>query len=211
MKLKDVHSQSLSKSTALSEYYVESLITPLQVIRVLNKEKIRFVLVGAHGLGGWMGKPRATEDVDVVVMTKHLRRATHALAAIFTHLEPEDHEVVVRLRDRTTGVVAIDLIKQRALFREVFKHTKEISLGRERYLVPSLEMALTMKFAAMLSPNRADKDKHLDAHDFMHMVDLHPEIDLEVLANLGELVFGGGGKRLLGLVDDVRAGKKLIL
>lgn len=211
MKLKDVHSQSLSKSTALSEYYVESLITPLQVIRVLNKEKIRFVLVGAHGLGGWMGKPRATEDVDVVVMAKHLRRATQALAAMFPHLEPEDHEVVVRLRDRTTGVVAIDLIKQRALFREVFKHTKKVFQGKEPYLVPSLEMALTMKFAAMLSPNRADKDKHLDAHDFMHMVDLHPEIDVEVLAHLGELVFGGGGKRLQGLVDDVRAGKKLIL
>ena len=60
MKLQDPHVWSLETSTDLSCYYTETHIKPLDVIKVLNSAGVRFVLLGAHGIGGWMQKPRAT-------------------------------------------------------------------------------------------------------------------------------------------------------
>ena len=203
------HAMSLAESAALSANQMPHVIAPLDVIAALNQAKVNFVLVGAHGLSGWVSDPRATRNVDVVVMSRHLKRATRALLEAFPHLEPVDHPVVVRLRDRASGNVLIDLLKQRELYREAFKHTQLVSAGGQTYKIPSLEMALAMKFAAMLSPNRDDADRYQDAHDFINIVRANPEIDREKTAAVGELVFAGGGEDLLEMVRKVRAGEKL--
>ncbi len=186
-------------------------IAPLDVITILNKQKISFILVGAYGLVGWTKAPRATEDVDLVIAARHHKKANKALLAAFPHLEPDDQEVVTRLRDRKTQEVAIDLMKPNQLYRAAFKHTHAVHVGKQVYRVPGLEMALAMKFAPMISLNREDEKKFLDAHDFILMVKANPEIDLEKLAELGELVYSGGGQEILKLVRKVRAGEKLVL
>jgi len=43
------------------------------------------------------------------------------------------------------------------------------------------------------------------------VVKRNPEIDLEKLAELGDLVYPGGGKEIVEKVRQVRAGEKLIL
>src|SRR5437588_4802732 len=111
MKLQDPHAWSLSTSTALAGYYVKGFIPPIQVIRVLRAVGVRFMLVGAHGLGGWTGAPRATHDVDVLVGTRGYKKAVKALLAAFPHLKAEDEEVVTRFRDSETGKVVIDVLK----------------------------------------------------------------------------------------------------
>jgi hypothetical protein len=212
MGLADIHSRSLATSTALSEYYVENFITPLEVIGVLNDAGVRFLLVGAHGVGGWMQKPRATQDVDVLVAARGLKKAVKALLAAFPQLEPEDHEVVTRLRHRETHQVAIDVLKPtQPLFREALKHTFPVRSGGQSYQIPSLEMALVLKFAPMISLTRADVDKYQDAHDFARIILANPNIDLEKLAELGELVYPGGGQEIVEKVRQVRAGEKLLL
>ena len=55
---RDIHVQSLATSSALSEYYVPNLITPHEVIRILNTVNVRFMLLRAHGIGGWTQTPR---------------------------------------------------------------------------------------------------------------------------------------------------------
>jgi hypothetical protein len=208
----DSHAESLRISTALSEYYVENIVTPFEVITVLNREKISFVLVGAHGVGGWMNEPRATQDVDVVVASRHVKKATRVLLAEFQHLEARDEEVVVRLQDRQSGTVLVDLLKPRALYRETFKHTHAVSNRGLNYRIPSLEMALAMKFAAMISPSRPEEKKLKDASDFILMVKHNPEMDRERLAYLGNLVYsGGGGAEICEMVRQVQAGETLIL
>src|SRR6266404_5188272 len=96
-------------------------LSPLDVIRVLNREKISFVLVGAYGLSGWMSQARATEDIDVVVALKQVKKTTRFLLEEFPFLEADDQEVVVRLCDKESKNVLIDLMKPtqphlRALF-----------------------------------------------------------------------------------------------
>jgi hypothetical protein len=212
MAVREIHSASLATSTALSAYYVADLITPLEVIRVLNEVEVRFVLVGAHGLGGWMRKPRATQDVDVVVGVRGHKKAVKALLAAFPQLEAEDYEVVTRLRDRETKDVAIDVMKpNQELFRAALKHTHAVESGGQSYKIPSLEMALALKFAPMISLNRRDIDKYQDAHDFGQIIFANPDIDLDKLAELGETVYPGGGQEIVEKVRQVRAGEKLNL
>src|SRR5436190_678827 len=107
----DIHGSSLAKSTALSGFLVVRAIPPLEVIAVLNDVRANFILIGAYGLAGWMKRARATEDVDVVVASRHHKKALKALLAAFPHLEADDQEVVTRLRDRETRDVAVDLVK----------------------------------------------------------------------------------------------------
>ncbi len=106
----------------------------------------------------------------------------------------------------------IDVIKpHEPLFRVALKHKHAVESEGQTYFIPSLELALAMKFAPMVSPTREDEKKYQDAHDFILMVKTNPDIDLETLADLGDLVYNGGGKEILEKVRQVRAGERLKL
>jgi hypothetical protein len=208
----DVHGRSLSTSSALSVYYVPELIAPREVIRVLTRAKIRFLLLGAHGLAGWTRKPRATEDVDILVGARGHKKAVRALLAAYPHLQIDDQEVVTRLHDPETGKVVIDVLKaNQPLYRDALKHTHKAELEGQVYEIPSLELALAMKFAAMISLSRSEEDKYTDASDFIKMVKANAGIDLAKLHTLGQHVYNGGGDEVLKKVRQVRAGERLKL
>jgi hypothetical protein len=208
----DVHGRSLSTSSALSVYYVPELIPPRDVIRVLNDAGVRFMLLGAHGLAGWTRSPRATQDVDILVGVRSHKKAVRALLAAYPRLVVEDHEVVTRLQDLATGEAVIDVLRaNQPLYREALKYTYQVNAVGQSYEIPSLELALTMKFASMISLNRPDEDKHVDASDFIKMVKANSHINQTKLHHLGELVYSGGGDELIEKVRQVRAGEKLKL
>ncbi len=210
--LPESHASYLTRASLLSSYQVMNPIAPADVIKVLNRKKVKFVLVGAYGLVGWLKEPRATEDVDIIVAARHQKKAVNALLEAFANLEADDQEVVIRLRDRMSRRVDIDVMKtNQPLMQAVFKNTKTVRLGRQEYSVPSLEMGLALKFAPMISLVRADEKKHLDAHDFILMVKANTDIDLARLAELGEMVYPGGGKEIVEKVRQVRAGERLQL
>lgn len=217
MAVLEIHEHHLRRSADIARFQMEvqmekRFLSPLDVIRVLNREKISFVLVGAYGLSGWRTQARATEDVDVVVAAKQVAKAVRALTKAFPFLEPENIEVVVRLRDKESRQVAIDVMKPvQPPNRDIFKHTKKVTAGKEWYRVPRLEMALTCKFAPRISLMRVDEKKLQDAADFVDMVKKHADIDLESLESLGDLVYKGGGKEIVEMVRKVRAGEKLNL
>jgi hypothetical protein len=200
------------KSMELSSLQMASVIPLADVVRVLNTSKVSFVVVGAYGLSMWMRKPRATEDVDVVVTAKHLKKAVKVLLEAFPQLEPMDLPVVIRLRDRETKDVAVDVMKPvQQPYCEAFRHTHSVGSGEQTYRVPSLEMALVMKFSAMTSLYRADKDKYQDAHDFILLVENNPDYDRQKLAELATLIYPEGGKDILEMARKVAAGEKLQL
>ena len=212
MQVKDSYRDSIATSTALSALYVTGMVTPFEVISVLNAEGIDFMLIGAHAIVDWMPEARATKDVDVLVATRHHKKATCALLAAFPQLEADDMPVVTRLRDVQTRKILIDVVKQNEpLFRVALKHVRPATVEGQPYRIPSLEMALAMKFAPMVSPNREDVKKLLDAHDFIVMVRANPDIDLIKLAELGDFVYPGGGKEIVEKVRQARAGEKLML
>jgi hypothetical protein len=210
MQVQELDERSIRKSALLSSMQMEKAIPPQDVIKVLDRAKISFVLVGAYGLAGWRKESRATEDVDVVVSAKQIKKAVKVLCQAFPHLEPVDLPVVVRLRDRDTQDVAIDVMKPlQQPYRDVFKHTHTVHSGGQKYRVPSLEMAILMKFSSMTSLYRANEDRHRDAQDFIRMVKRNPELDTNKLAELGTLLYPDGGKDVLDMVRKALAGETL--
>lgn len=210
MVVETARERNFSKTALLSRFQMPTVIPVIEVIRALNRAKVSFVLVGAYGLAGWRKESRATEVVDVVVAARHLKKAVDVLLREFPVLEAVDLPVVVRLRDRESHDVLIDVMKPvQQPYREVFKHVQRERTEGQTYRVPSLEMALTMKFAAMTSLYRATEDKYRDAHDFIRMAKNNPDIDLEKLSQLASLIYPEGGKDVLEMVRKALANETL--
>lgn len=200
-----------AKNGRFSELGGAMQIKPKDVIDVLNNAGVRFVLMGAHAIAGWLrGEARSTMDVDVLVRKQHHKKAVQAVRDAFPHLAVEESPVVTRFRDAQIDVVVIDLMKPKHdIHAAVFENTVA---GDNTYSIPNLEMALASKFAAMTSPNRAQPRKLTDAGDFGNMVLANRDkIDIEKLRKLAELTYPGGGDEAVALVDDFLAGRKIRL
>jgi hypothetical protein len=209
-----VHLRALTTSNALAGFFREmyrpraTMVSPKKVIRLLKDAKVSFVLMGTHGLGGWRSRPRATQDVDVLVAKKDHGKAVRVLRGAFPKLIVEDGVIVTRFKDPTTGEPRIDLMKPlQKVYQMVFRHTRLIG---ESHRVPDLEMALISKFSALVSPHRQKPRKIQDAADFADMI-VHnqAEIHMAKLGRLAEQVYSGGEKEIVQLIKDILAGRPI--
>jgi hypothetical protein len=187
-----------------------AMVTPEEVIAALHRAGVRPVLMGTHGIGGWRSEPRATQDVDVLVPKKDIRKAVRALGQAYPDLEVQDTPVVTRFIDPATGKPVIDVMKPtQSVYQVIFRHT--IRVG-DTHRIPDLEMALASKFAAMVSPNRVQAKKLIDAGDFVDVVTHNrSDLDLAKLKRLGDKVYPDGGAEILRLVEDIDAGRPIHL
>jgi hypothetical protein len=178
-------------------------IRPREVIKILNKARIRFTLVGAHGIAGWLEQPSASQVVDVIIHARH-KAAVQAVRKAFPELTVVETPVVTRFIDPATNLAQIDLMKRQSDLHSAV-HEYSVPVGKT-HRVPSLDMALALKFAAMESPYRDVNKKRQDKVDFVSMVYAHgDEIAEDCLFSLGEMVKNGGGKEILDLVNEARA------
>lgn len=185
-------------------------LVPQDVTPSLMAAGIDFVLVGAHGLAGWLPQPRATEDVDVLLRVKDKQKAADAILKKYPNLEIEKHLDVWRMKLGKATIVDL-MLNRSALYKRVFVEFVEIKSGQQKLKVPKLESALAMKFAAMTGHYRRIEKKYYDAGDFSMMVKKSKSIDLELLAELGELSYAGGGKEIVQYVQDAKAGRMLVI
>lgn len=185
-------------------------VTPEGVIAALNRAKIIPVLMGMHGLAGYRSEARATQDVDVLVTKKDLRKAVRVLEEEYPYLEVYEGPAVVRLVNPASQKPIIDLMKPSSeMMRLVFRHT--IRIGKT-HRIPDLEMGLICKFVAMTAPVRREAKRMIDLGDFIDMVEHNRSvIDLEKLKNFAESVQRGGGARILQMVADIDAGRRVSL
>jgi hypothetical protein len=213
-KRSDVHGRALATSSALAGYYREmyrleaAVVRPKKVIQVLNEARVRFVLMGTHGLGGWRSGARATQDVDVLVARRDHRKATRAIQNAFPRLNLEESAIVTRFKDPVTGEPRIDLMKPlHKVYQMVFRHTHQVG---DSHRVPDLEMAIVSKFAAMTSPHRERRRKIQDVADFADIVVHNQErIDLPKVRRLAEQVYRGGRNEVTKLIEDILTGRPI--
>jgi hypothetical protein len=213
---------AVNETAWLSEQYRQGFrsMSPVQpafraIVAALQAKKIPFVLTGAYGIATWTGRPRSTQDVDIIVKPgRNHARAVKALKALYPALE-------VR---HLTGLTAFFVPGEReSVIDVIMPHSGDIEATLQtalwiedkglRYRIPTLEAALASKYGAMLNPDRDVLKKGQDAIDFGHMVrhaqDVGREpLNLEKLAELGELVWkGAGGAGILRLVEQVKEGR----
>lgn len=208
------HWEALRTSSALTQTYrrmyrPEATLIPAEdVIDVLKRAGVTFVVMGTHGVSGWRSEPRATQDVDCLIRRSHHRKAVKAVREAYPALLVEDLPVVTRFKDPATGKEVINLMKPaEPIHQQAFKSS--VPIGKT-HRVPDLEMALVSKFAAIVSPNRADAKRLIDAGDFVDVAKHNLDaIDMRKLHRLAELIYCGVGADILKCVDDVRAGEVL--
>src|SRR5207248_3178234 len=128
-----------------------------------------------------------TADLDFLIARRHRLKAGRSLAAAYPNLDLQDLELGSRLFGSETGSV-LNLLKQRGVYREAFKHTRELVEEKETFRIPSLEMALAMTFAGMYGRNQDLENRYQSAHDFLVMVNENPAINERSLQKLGSLV-----------------------
>jgi hypothetical protein len=185
-------------------------VTPERVLAALHDAGINCVLMGAHGINGYRDEARASQDVDVLVTKRDVRKAIRVLDETFPYLEIIENAVVARFVNPVTQKVVIDVMKpsSRAI-QLVFRHT--IPIG-DTHRIPDLEMALVSKFVAMVSPNRKPHKKHLDAADFGSIVEANRNsIDLKKLKRLADQAYPKGGAEILRMIDEMDNGRPLEL
>jgi hypothetical protein len=206
------HRKALRISSSLTETFrrmykpMGAYVKPEEIIQILNKAKVKFVLMGAHGVGGWRYEPRATQDVDVLIRKSHHPKAVAAVRRAFPNLIVQDLPAVTRFLDPLDKKPVIDLMKpEEDLYQEVFRNP--VKVGKTHH-VPNLEMAIACKYAAMNSPLRIAEKKLLDAADFVSMVNNnYQNISLDTLFSLAEMAKNGSGPEILKWVEDARAGR----
>jgi hypothetical protein len=210
------HIDNLQKSYELSSRHVEDAVNPLEVAALFEKERVSYVLVGGHMLSFYTGVARATVDADFIVGGKDFFRAAKVINEVYSHFKHCDRVYHVTYDTRKSGQKdpeRIDLIKDGfPLFREVVQHyCHTLRTGMHSVKVPTVEAAIALKFAASISPNRGDESKPVDNADFLRLVRSRNNLDTTALSRLGDLVYRGGGKELVSVVEDVRNGKPVSL
>lgn len=211
------HVSNLTKSFELSSQQVGDAIDPLEVAAVFEKEKLSYVLIGGHLMSFYTGIARATVDVDFIVGGKDFQKATKLIKSHYDQLSENNkvHHVTYDSKSsKTIDRERIDLVKDTfSLFSAVVnRYSITLRAGKESIKVPTIEAAIALKFAACISPYRGDDDKPVDQSDLMKLIKSRSEKpDERKLKELGDLIYSGGGKELIVVVDDVIAGKRINL
>lgn len=183
-------------------------VTPERVLAALHGAGVNCVLMGTHGLNVYRDEARATQDVDVLVTKKDVRKTVRVLEEVFPYLEVTENAAVARFVDPVTQKVVIDVMKPATLaMQSVFRHT--IRIG-DTHRIPDLEMALATKYLAMKAPTRRLDKKLLDAGDFTNIVQCNRNaIDMKKLKQLGDKVHPNGGAEILQYVADIDGGRTI--
>jgi hypothetical protein len=185
-----------------------------EILRTLSDKKIPFVLIGAHSISGWTGRPRNTLDVDILVKAgRNFNRAVSAIKALYPLLESKKFTGLTGFFRPGETQSLIDVVQPHqadlaeTLTSDVWVENEEHGV---RYRIPSLESALASKYGAMLNPTRPVTKRMQDATDFAFMVEHtrekgRREVDLGRLEILGEMVWpGGDGEEIVQLVAEVK-------
>ncbi len=208
------HLQALHTSSELTQWFRRvrqpqmEKVTPEGIIAALNREGIIPVLMGTHGLVVYRSESRATQDVDLLVTKRDVRKAVRVLEREYPYLEVHDSAAVARMVDPVSQKVFIDVMKPASRAMQlVFRHA--IKIGRT-HRIPELEMALACKFVAMMAPNRREAKKLVDLADFVDIVENNRDIlDLAKLRRLADLMHPRSGDAILGMVEDINAGRSV--
>lgn len=203
---------NLQASYELSSQQVEDAVNPLEVAGLFEKERMCYLLIGGHMLAYYTGTARATVDIDFIVGGADFTRALDLIKKAYVQFQEHDrvyHVTFDSRKPKLNDPERIDLVKDGfPLFQEVvLHHGVTLESGPLAVRLPTLEAAIALKFAAAISPNRGDENKPVDQADLLRLVRAGSTVNTDILRKLGELVYRGGGKELVSIVEDIHNGK----
>lgn len=204
MRLDEIN-RALNDSAMLAEAIIGKDLHKL--FGLLASSGVEFVLVGGHAISPYTGKPRTTKDVDIV--SANPEEIVQLISSSFDEIEVNDVGVAIRIKK--DGEEFLDIIKPEGgnvFYRNALSNSTTATILANQVKIPTLEMMIASKFAAMVSPYRDRADKMQDMTDLMRMVKRN-EVDKEKLAELANDVYPGGANEIMQIVQDILDDKPL--
>lgn len=205
--------ENLRKSFELSSQQTEDVVNPLEVAALFEEQELSFVLIGGHMLSFYTGIARATVGVDFIISDADFAKASKTINQSYRQFRETDrvYHVTFDTKKNVVDPERIDLIKDVfPLFREVVsQYSTRLREDIHSVKIPTIEAAIALKFAASISPNRGNEDKPIDNTDLLRLIKSTAKFDEKALFALGELIYTGGGKELISVVNDMKSGKSV--
>ncbi|HIQ20106.1 MAG TPA: hypothetical protein EYH34_02555 [Planctomycetes bacterium] len=209
------HARAIAASARLTSQFRKTHrrgamdIAPQDVIDVLTAAGVKqWVLMGLHGLVGYLPEPRATQDVHVLIAYSERRRAVKAVSEKWPDLTVRQFSEVVRFSDpadcdaQGRPKPVVDLMMPWARFQEMILEQFVATDPETGHRIPRLEAALVSKYAAMISVHRSREKKEYDAGDFRRIVRAnHDRIRRDDLRRLANEVWEGGAEEIERFLD----------
>lgn len=185
-------------------------VTPGEVIETIVGAGVKkWVLMGLYGYVGYLVRPRATQDVGVMVDVREKDAAVAAIMKRWPKLEMRDQSpILIRFADpgethsgQPPQVVIDIMLPNDDCQREILKNHVAVD-PKTGHCKPTLEAALAAKYSAIVSPYRDWNRKEYDAGDLRSMIMPDADrIDRDAVAHLCELIFAGGGAEILEFIQ----------
>jgi hypothetical protein len=173
-----------------------------RVVAAIERAGSRWALVGAHAVNTYV-RPRATDDIDLVVEGRKLRAIQREIAAELGEQRVDDIGAAVRLLD-----LGVDLI--RSDNHVLFRAALDTASDREGARVPPAELLVALKFLSATSPWRSAAQRGQDTVDLIAIYQaLGDDLDRAAAERYASQVYEGAAAELREVLDRVDRGEKV--
>lgn len=214
MKIRRVKGHRQGKSPKLSkgkkyQQVLESLFIEgatmagadaLGVGKIFHEAGIDAVVIGGLVVGCHSGRPRSTQDIDVVVNAKSLPKKVIAqLARLVGSKKVERHPSFVSFIKKTLlgDREVLDVRTSRSgSYGLVFDNSIALVIAGSQIRIPTAEMMVVLKYTAAVNPIRQKAKQVQDWADVYAIVDANDGLSMSTVRHLADSVVPGWGEDL---------------
>ena len=179
------------------------------VSKILTQSGIRSVMIGGLVVGCHSGRPRATQDIDVIVDVHEVpRKVIDQLGSLVGSKKLERHPSFISFMKKTAlgDREVLDVITSKAgSYGMVFDNCVKLSIAGNDIFIPSAEMMVVLKYTAAVNPIRQKAKQAQDWADIYAILDANPKISVYTVSYLADLVVPGWGE---DLGDKIKAHRR---
>jgi hypothetical protein len=173
-----------------------------RIIGAIDGAGVRWTVVGAHAVNVYV-RPRATEDIDLVVDAGKMDIVLQVVEKEFGEQQAVDIGGAVRL----VGL-EVDLIRSNN--HPLFRAALDDALEEQGIRIPPPELLIALKFLAATSPWRRPADRGLDTADLMNVYDaLGSKLDRGVALAYAAKIYPGADRELANVFDRIDRGERI--
>jgi hypothetical protein len=170
------------------------------VSKILTQSGIRSVMVGGLVVGCHSGRPRATQDIDVIVDVLEIpKKVIDQLGVLVGSKKLEKHPSFISFMKKTVlgDREVLDIITSKAgSYGLVFDNCVKLSISGNDIYIPSAEMMIVLKYTAAVNPIRQKAKQAQDWADIYSILDANEKINMYSITYLADLVVPGWGDDL---------------
>ena len=178
----------------------------VDIINVLNNEGIENIVIGGIVVGCHSGRPRATQDIDIIIGSEPKPAVIKQIGKIVKSKKVEIHPSFISfiVKSVVGDREIVDLITSRAgSYGLVFNNFIEIKINSTLIKIPTVEMLIVLKYTAAVNPIRSLAKKSQDWADIYSIIDVNDKMNIQSIIRMANSIVPGYGDDLERKIMDV--------